>query len=91
MIPKPAQRFFFVSGFDGLGLHTLFSIIRLFGGIYKNFVFVEIGLIDAGNFKGEDGKIDQSQEACRFTIEGVMSNSSGGMDIMAEGVSMLEP
>ncbi len=52
--PKAKTAVLFVSGFDGLGLHTLFSIIRLFGGIYKNFVFVEIGLIDAGNFKGED-------------------------------------
>ncbi len=51
--PKARTAVLFVSGFDGLGLHTLFSIIRLFGGIYKNFIFVEIGLIDAGNFKGE--------------------------------------
>jgi K+ transporter len=29
-----------VSGFNGLGLHTLFAIIRLVGGIYKNFIFV---------------------------------------------------
>ncbi|MBI3092185.1 MAG: APC family permease [Candidatus Tectomicrobia bacterium] len=42
----------FVNGFNGLGLHTLFSVIRLFGTTFKNFVFVQIGLIDAGNFKG---------------------------------------
>lgn len=41
-----------VNGFNGLGLHTLFSIIQLFGDIYKNFVFVQVGLVDAGNFKG---------------------------------------
>jgi hypothetical protein len=52
--PKAKTAVMLVSGFDGPGLHTLFSIIRLFGGIYKNFVFVEIGLIDAGNFKGEE-------------------------------------
>jgi amino acid transporter len=44
----------FVNGFSGTGLHTLFSIIRFFGGIYKNFVFVQIGLIDSGVFKGAD-------------------------------------
>ena len=43
-----------VSGFNGLGLHTLFSVFRLFGNTYKNYVFVEIGSIDAGNFKGAD-------------------------------------
>jgi len=41
-----------VNGFNGLGLHTLLNIIRLFSGMFKNFVFVEIGIIDAGNFKG---------------------------------------
>ena len=43
-----------VNGFNGLGLHTLFSVFRLFGTTYKNYVFVEIGSIDAGNFKGAD-------------------------------------
>ena len=42
-----------VSGFNGLGLHTLFSILRLFGTTFKNFAFVQIGSIDAGTFKGE--------------------------------------
>jgi amino acid transporter len=52
--PKAKTAVMLVSGFDGLGLHTLFSIIRLFGGVYKNFVFVEVGLIDAGAFKGQE-------------------------------------
>ena len=43
-----------VSGFNGIGLHTLFGVIRLFGGVFKNFVFVQIGIVDAGNFKGRD-------------------------------------
>ncbi|MDD5567890.1 MAG: APC family permease [Candidatus Omnitrophica bacterium] len=49
-----------VSGFNGIGLHTLFGIIRLFGGVFKNFVFVQIGIIDAGNFKGtsEVGRLE---------------------------------
>ena len=41
-----------MNGFNGLGLHTLFSIIRLFGGTFKNFVFIQVGTVDAGNFKG---------------------------------------
>ncbi len=41
-----------VSGFNGMGLHTLFNLIRLFGGVFKNFIFVEVGVIDVGNFKG---------------------------------------
>lgn len=50
--PKAKTAVLLVSGYNGLGLHTLFSIIRLFGGIFKNFVFLQIGIIDAGVFKG---------------------------------------
>ncbi len=49
-----------VNGFNGLGLHTLFSIIRLYGDFYKNFVFVQVGVIDAGNFKGSE-EVDRLQ------------------------------
>jgi hypothetical protein len=41
-----------VNGFNGMGLHTLFGVIRLFGSSFKNFVFLEVGVVDAGNFKG---------------------------------------
>jgi K+ transporter len=41
-----------VNGFNGLGLHTLLNVVRLFGTHFKNFVFVQVGVVDAGNFKG---------------------------------------
>jgi hypothetical protein len=43
---------FLVNGFNGLGLHTLLAVRRMFPEIYRNFVFVQVGVIDAGNFKG---------------------------------------
>ncbi len=52
--PDAKTAVFLVNGFNGLGLHTLFNSIRLFGTAFKNFVFVQIGIIDAGNFKGAD-------------------------------------
>ncbi len=41
-----------VSGFNGLGLHTLFNILRVFRKHFTNFVFIQVGVIDAGQFKG---------------------------------------
>jgi amino acid transporter len=41
-----------VNGFGGLGLHTLFGILRIFHGHFKNFVFMQVGVLDAGGFKG---------------------------------------
>lgn len=52
--PQDKTAILLVNGFNGLGLHTLFSIIRLFGGTFKNFVFIQVGVVDAGNFKGAD-------------------------------------
>jgi len=43
-----------VNGFNGLGLHTLFNIIRFFGNEFHNFVFIQVGVLDAGNFKGSE-------------------------------------
>ncbi|MGA2775235.1 MAG: APC family permease [Candidatus Omnitrophota bacterium] len=52
-----------VSGFNGMGLHTLFGVIRLFG-VFKNFVFLEVGVLDAGNFKGitEVGRLESDSK-----------------------------
>lgn len=50
--PKAKTAVLVVNGFNGMGLHTLFGVMRLFGGTFKNFVFVEVGVVDAGNFKG---------------------------------------
>ncbi len=44
----------FVNGYNGLGLHTLLGAVRMFGGGFRRFVFVHIGVVDAGNFKGAD-------------------------------------
>lgn len=44
-----------VSGYNGFGVHTLFSIIRSFPGLYKNFIFISVAVIDQGTFKGEEG------------------------------------
>jgi hypothetical protein len=52
--PQDKTAILLVNGFNGLGLHTLFSIIRLFGGTFKNFVFIQVGTVDAGNFKGTE-------------------------------------
>lgn len=41
-----------VNGFNGMGLHTLFNVTKLFKDSFKNFFFIQAGVVDAGNFKG---------------------------------------
>jgi amino acid transporter len=43
---------FLVNGFNGLGLHTLLAVVRMFPKVYQNFIFLQVGVLDAGNFKG---------------------------------------
>ena len=50
--PQAKTAALLVNGFNGLGLHTLLGVMRLFPGVFKNFVFVQVGVVDAGNFKG---------------------------------------
>ena len=40
-------------GYGGLGLHTLLQIPRVFPEQFEQVVFVSVGVIDAGSFKGE--------------------------------------
>jgi amino acid transporter len=42
----------FVSGYGGLGVHAMLSIQRLFPNYYKNVVFLSVGVVDSGHFKG---------------------------------------
>jgi len=53
-----------VSGFNGLGVHTIFSTLRFFPGLYQQFIFVSIAVVDSGHFKGSE-----AIEALRQTTE----------------------
>src|SRR5512135_436251 len=63
--PREKTAILLVNGFNGLGLHTLFSIIRLFGGTFKNFVFIQVGVVDAGNFKGVEEVARMKEEVIK--------------------------
>ena len=43
-----------VGGFGGLGVHTMLNAVRFAPGYFKNFVFLSVGVVDSGNFKGAD-------------------------------------
>ncbi|MGB9629827.1 MAG: APC family permease, partial [Thermodesulfobacteriota bacterium] len=65
--PKNMTAIQLVSGFNGFGVHTLLSIIRNFPGLYKNFIFVSIGIVDSGSFKGIK-EIEALRESVRVSL-----------------------
>jgi amino acid transporter len=87
--PKAKTAVLLVNGFNGIGLHSLLAIIRMFGGIFKNIVFVEVGVLDAGSFKGVE-EVENLQKHVREEldqyVEFVKRNG-----IYAEGLMSLSP
>lgn len=43
-----------VESYGGAGIHTLLNIFRAFPGHFKNMVFISVGVIDSGGFKGHE-------------------------------------
>jgi amino acid transporter len=52
--PKAKTAVILVSGFNGTGLHTLFSVRRIFGDTFRNWFFMQAGIIDVDRFKGTE-------------------------------------
>jgi amino acid transporter len=52
--PNEMTAVLLVGGYNGFGLHSFLSIFRTFPSVYKNFIFVSIGEIDSGSFKGAE-------------------------------------
>ena len=51
-MPTLPPRRIIVRDFDGIGIHTLLNIQRLFPNHFRNIIFISVGVIDTGQFKG---------------------------------------
>jgi hypothetical protein len=56
-----------VGGFNGLGVETVRHVVRDFGTSMKNLVFVCVGSIDSGTFKGE-AEVEALRSSTEATI-----------------------
>jgi amino acid transporter len=65
--PKAPTAVLLVSSFSGFGIHTLLSILRFFPGLYKQFIFVSVAVVDSGSFKGKE----EIEDLQRNTEEGL--------------------
>src|ERR1035437_5206914 len=66
--PNAHTAVFLVNGFNGLGLHTLLAVVRMFPKVYDNFIFLQVGVLDAGNFKGA-AEVENLREHSRAEVE----------------------
>jgi K+ transporter len=57
-----------VSRFSGVGVHVLLNIQRLFGFRFKQYIFLSVGTIDSGHFKGID-ELEELKKATTAEVE----------------------
>jgi Amino acid permease len=57
-----------VPSFGGIGIHTVLNIFRAFPNHFKNLVFISVGVIDSGGFKGADA-VDALEESTRSMLQ----------------------
>jgi amino acid transporter len=83
-----------VRDFDGIAVHALLTIPRLFPNHFKNVVFISVGVIDSGQFKGHE-EIENLRKAKEEDLKSFVefANCLGwyaeyryalGVDLMAE-------
>src|SRR5262249_10837358 len=85
-----------VASYGGLRIPTLLSILRVFPGHFRNVVFLSVGVVDSGAFKGED-EVDRlrlgTQETLRKYVElarGLGVASTGRMALGTDAVEEAE-
>lgn len=66
--PREMTAIQLVNGYNGFGVHTFLSVVRNFPGLYKNFIFVSVGEVDVGAFKGADAVCALS-DSCRGSLQ----------------------
>jgi amino acid transporter len=98
--PRARTAILLVNGYNGLGLHTALHVPRVFGDSFRNFVFLQVGAVDAGNFKGA-GELEALRahtvaEADRYVAWarahgfGTATFTSIGHDIVGEAMKLAE-
>ncbi|HUR95482.1 MAG TPA: APC family permease [Gemmatimonadales bacterium] len=57
-----------VGSYGGLGIHTVLGIFRAFPGHYRQVVFISVGVVDSGEFKGEDA-LEELERRTQETLD----------------------
>jgi amino acid transporter len=65
-----------VASYSGLGIHTVLNVFKAFPGFYKGLVFVSVGVVDSGEFKGE-GAVEELQARTREMLDRYLELARG--------------
>jgi hypothetical protein len=99
--PKERTAIMLVSGFNGAGIHSWLSVFREFPKLYRNFIFVSVGEIDSGSFKGRD-EVDALKAAVNDQLQRYVTlcrsygypadfRTEVGTDVVETATDLIEP
>jgi amino acid transporter len=74
--PRKPVAVVLVGSYSGLGIHTVLNVFRAFPDFYKGLVFISVGVVDSGEFKGE-GAVDDLQARTREMLESYLELARG--------------
>ena len=57
-----------VNGYNGLGLHTLFNVLKLHGQEFKNYVFLQVGVVDVQVMR-DHAELDRLKQTIRASMD----------------------
>jgi hypothetical protein len=90
--PKGRTAIVLVNGYNGLGLHTVLQVPRMFGNTFSNFVFIQVGAVDAGNFKGSaeiDALRTYSEQSAQRYVDWARSRGYGAAALTAVSADVM--
>ena len=58
-----------VGGYSGLGVHTLLNAVRFVPNHFKNMIFISVGVVDSGNFKGAEEVEQPADSTSKASLE----------------------
>jgi hypothetical protein len=92
--PRRPTAVILVASYGGVGIHTLLNVLRVFPGHYANVVFISVGVVNSGEFKGEHAVTELRQRTDQMLARyAALARSLGlpaatrsalGIDVVAE-------
>jgi hypothetical protein len=74
--PKQPTAAILVASYGGIGIHTMLNVNRSFPKFFKNFVFISVGVVDSGDFKGEHA-VEELRKRTEEMLEKYVQLSQG--------------
>jgi len=91
--PNKQTAVFIVNDCIGSGMHALLWVLRLFPGVYTNFVFISVGEVDSGNFSETEhwGSIRRDfKQNLKHYVNYCNARSMAATSYMAFGTDVVE-